>query len=183
MITNTHDTTKTFALLLAFFTNLAGWQPGRSPCQTNQPKLVKFLEQIIQKLVSTAGRNWQHKFKAHRYIGLAILVKVQWIIAKFALAAGDPDVKEWIFEEGPMMLDGNSGLQEAFHLMEFFLQNLHRAIIQQKIFNFHEVPQLYTTLYPAAAATSSRGSDRNKKDDTNTSNRNGGNWWRIRRIQ
>ena len=33
---------------------------------------------------------------------------------------------------------------------------------------------MYTTLYPAAAVTSSRGLDRNKKDDTNTSNQNGG---------
>ena len=73
-----------------------------------------------------------------------------------------------------MMLDGNSDLQEAFHLMEFFLQDLHRAIIQQEIINFHEVPQLYTTLYPASAVTSSRGLDRNKKDDANTSNQNGG---------
>ena len=54
-------------------------------------------------------------------MGLAILVKVQQIIAKFALAAGDPDVEAWNFEDGPMMHDGNLGLQEAFHLMEFFL--------------------------------------------------------------
>ena len=74
-----------------------------------------------------------------------------------------------------MLHDRNSDLQEAFHLMEFFLQDLHRAIIQQELFNFHEVPQLYTTLYPAAAAaTSSRGSDRTKRDEANTSNRNDG---------
>ena len=69
-----------------------------------------------------------------------------------------------------MLHDGNSDLQEAFHLMEFFLQDLHRAVIQQELFNFHEVPQLYMTLYPVAAATSSRVSDRNKRDDANTSN-------------
>lgn len=73
-----------------------------------------------------------------------------------------------------MMHDRNLDLQEAFHLMEFFLQDLYRAVIQQEIFNFHKVPQLYTTLYLAAAAMSSRGSDRNKKDDANTSNRNSG---------
>ena len=112
-------------------------------------------------MVLTAGRDWQHKFKGQKHIGLAILVKVQQIIAKFALAAEDPDVEEWNFKDSPIMHDGNLDLQEAFHLMEFFLQDLHRAIIQQEIFNFHTVPQLYTTLYPAAAATSSRGSDRN----------------------
>ena len=73
-----------------------------------------------------------------------------------------------------MMHVGNSNLQEAFHRMEFFLQDLHRAVIQQEIFNFHKIPQLYTTLYPAAAARSSRGSDRTKKDEANTSNQNGG---------
>ena len=112
-ITSTHNATKTLDSLLAFLTNLAGWKPGQSPCQANQAKLVKFLEQAIQKLVSTAGRDWQHKFKGHKHIGLAVLVKVQQIIAKFALATRDPDVKEWNFEDGPMMYDGNLDLQEA----------------------------------------------------------------------
>ena len=145
-----------------------------SPCQANQPKLVEFLEQVIQKLVITAGRNWQHKFKAHTHIGLAILVKVQQIIAKFALATGDPDVEEWNFKKGPMVLEDNLDLHEAFHLKDFFLDDLHRVVIQQELFNFYEVPPLYTTLYLAATTTSSRGSDRNKKDETNTSNQNGG---------
>ena len=56
-ITSTHDAIKTVALLLAFLSNLAGWQPGWSSRQANQPKLVKFLEQVIQKLVSMAGHN------------------------------------------------------------------------------------------------------------------------------
>ena len=81
------------AALLAFLSNLTGWQPGWSPRQPNQPKLVEFLERVIQKLVSTAGRDWQHKFKAHKHIGLAILIKVQQILSKFALAVGDPDVE------------------------------------------------------------------------------------------
>ena len=72
-----------------------------------------------------------------------------------------------------MMHDATSDLQEAFHLMEFFLRDLNRAVIQQEIFNFHEVPQLYTNLYPPAVATSSKGSDRTKKDEANTSNQNG----------
>ena len=170
----THDNTKYLVALLAFISNLADWQSGRSPRQPNQTKLVEFLEQVIQKLVSTAGRDWQHKFKAHKHIGLAILVKVQRIIAKFALVAGDPDVKEWNFDESPMVLEDNSDLQGTFHLMEFFLEDLHRAVIQQELFNFHEVPQLYTTLYPAAAATSNKGSDRNKNSDANASKQNGG---------
>ena len=58
--------------------------------------------------------------------------------------------------------------------MEFFLEDLHRAVIQQELFNFHEVPQLYTTLYQAAATTSNKGLDRNKNNDANTSNRHGG---------
>ena len=58
--------------------------------------------------------------------------------------------------------------------MEFSLDDLHRAVIQQELFNFHEVPQLYTALYPAAIATSNRGSDRNENNDGNTSNQNGG---------
>ena len=47
-ITSTHDATKTLASLTAFLTNLADWQPGRSPRQANQPKLIEFLEQVIQ---------------------------------------------------------------------------------------------------------------------------------------
>ena len=56
-INSTQDATKILASLLAFITNLAGWKLGRLPCQANQPKLVQFLEQVIQKLVSTAGHN------------------------------------------------------------------------------------------------------------------------------
>ena len=121
---------KTLLSLLATLTNLAGWKPGWSPRQANQPKVVDFFEQVIKKLVSMQGRNWQHKFKGQRHLGVAILVKVQQIMAKLALAAGDPDVKEWNFEDGPMPHDSTSDLQEAFHLMEYFLQDLHRAIIQ-----------------------------------------------------
>ena len=72
-----------------------------------------------------------------------------------------------------MVFDNNLDLQGAFHLMEFFLEDLNRAVIQQELFNFDEVPQLHTTLYPAAA-TSNRGLDRTKNNDANTSNRNGG---------
>ena len=57
-ITSTYDATKTYAVLLAFLTNLVDWQPGRSPRQPEQPKLVEFLEQVFQKLVSMAGRDW-----------------------------------------------------------------------------------------------------------------------------
>ena len=56
-ITSTHDATKTLALLLAFLSNLVGCQPVQSARQANQPKLVQFLKRVIQKLVSTAGRN------------------------------------------------------------------------------------------------------------------------------
>ena len=94
---------------------------------------------------------------------------------KLALAAGDPDVEEWNFENGPMPHDSNSDLQEAFYLMVYFIQDLHRAIIQQELCNFGEVPPLYTALYPPTSATSGRGSDRNKpKDEATTGNRNGG---------
>ena len=117
------------AALLAFLTNLVDWQPGRSPRQPEQPKLVEFLEQVLHKLVSTAGRDWQHKFKAHKHIGLTILIKVQRIISKLALAAGDPDVEEWNFDEGPMAHEENSDLQWAFHLMTFFLKDLNRIVM------------------------------------------------------
>ena len=70
--------------------------------------------------------------------------------------------------------DSSSDLQEAFHLMEYFLQDLHQAIIQQELYNFSEVPPLYTAMYPPASATSGRGSDRNKhKDEATTGNQNG----------
>ena len=45
--------------------------------------------------------------------------------------------------------------------------------MQQKLFNFLEVPQLYTKLYPAPA-TSNRGSGRTKSNDNNTISQNGG---------
>ena len=57
--------------------------------------------------------------------------------------------------------------------MEFFLEDLNRAVIQQELFNFHEMPQLYMTLYPAVA-TSNKGSDRTKDNDVNTIIWNGG---------
>ena len=128
-ISSTHDATKTLASLLATLSNLAGWKPGQSPRQANQPKVVDFLEQVMKKLVSTQGRNWQHKFQGQLHLGVAILVKVQRIMVKLVVAAGDPEVKEWNFEDGPMPHDSNLDLQEAFHLMEYFLQDLHRAII------------------------------------------------------
>ena len=69
--------------------------------------------------------------------------------------------------------DRSSDLQEAFHLMEFFLLDLHRAIIQQELYTFKEVPPLFTTLYSPEPPTSTRGSGRNKKDMANTDKRNG----------
>ena len=67
----------------------------------------------------------------------------------------------------------NSDLQLAFHLMAFFLKDLNKAIIQQELFSFLEVPQLYKTLYPPPAP-SNRGSERTRNNDNNTNNRNGG---------
>ena len=93
-ILSTNKAVKTLASLLATLTNLAGWKPGRSPRQANQPKIVAFLEQVIKQLVSAQGRNWQHKFREQRHLGVSILVKVQQIMAKLALAAGDLDVEE-----------------------------------------------------------------------------------------
>ena len=57
-ISSTNDATKTLASLLATLSNLAGWKPGRSPRQANQPKVVGFLEQVIKKLDLTQGRDW-----------------------------------------------------------------------------------------------------------------------------
>ena len=54
-ITSTYDAIKTLAGLLAFLTNLVDWKLGQSPCQPEQPKIVAFLEQVILRLVSTAG--------------------------------------------------------------------------------------------------------------------------------
>ena len=169
-ITSTNEAVKTLASLLATLTNLVGWKPGRSLRQANQPKIVAFLKQVIRKLVSAQGCDWQHKFRGQRHLGVSILVKVQQIMAKLALTAGDPDVEECNFENGPMPHDSSSDLQEAFHLMEFFLLDLQRAIIQQKLYTFKEVPPLFTTLYPPEPATSTKGSGRNKKDEANTDN-------------
>ena len=51
------------------------------------------------------------------------------------MAAGDPDVEEWNFDEGPMVHKDNSDLQWAFHLMAFFHdrseQSRHAAEIIQ----------------------------------------------------
>ena len=84
-------------------------------------------------------------------------------MVKLTLAVGDPDVEEWDFEHGPMPHDSSSDLQEEFHLMEFFLLDLQRAIIQRELYTFKEVPLLFTTLYPPEPATSTKGSGRNKK--------------------
>ena len=173
-INSVQDATKTLASMLATFTNLADWKPNRSSRPT-QPKIVAFLEQVIKKLVSQQGRDWIFKFKTQRHIGISILAKVQRIVSKLALAAGDPDVEQWNFDEGPMPHNSNSDLQEAFHLMAFFIQDLHRAVIGQELSTFSEVPPLYTVLYPPASAPSGRGSDRNKpRDEATTGNRTGG---------
>lgn len=71
-----------------------------------------------------------------------------------------------------MVHDKNLDLQCAFHLLAFFLKDLNRAVKQQELFNFLEVPQLYMTLYPALAL-SNRGSERTKNNDNNTINRDG----------
>ena len=82
-ITTVNEAVKTLASLLATLINLAGWTPGRSPRQANQPKVVGFFEQVIKKLVSAQGRDWQHKFRGQRHLGVAILVKVQQIMARW----------------------------------------------------------------------------------------------------
>ena len=123
-INTIHAAAKTVASLLGFITNLADWNPARSPNIGNQPKLIGFLEQVLLKLASTQGRNWQFKFKNKKHIGMLILVKIQLILSKLAAAASDPDVETWNFKEGPMVHDDNSDLQAAFHLMSFFLQDL-----------------------------------------------------------
>ena len=108
-----------------------------------------------------AGCNWQHKLRAHKHIGLTVLVKVQRNLSKLALTAGDPDVDKWYFNEGPMVYDENSDLQWAFHLMAFFLKDMNRAIMRQELFNFLEVHQLFMKLY-LALAPSNTGSKKTK---------------------
>ena len=160
------------AAILAFLTNLAEWKPAQSPRQ-KQPKLVDFLEQVICQLVSPSGRDWQYKFKAHKHIGLTILIKVQRIISKLALAAGDPDVGELKFDEGPMSYDTSLDLQLASHLMTHFVTDLNRAIVHQELDRFMEVPPLYTKLYPPMAP-SNRGPERGKGNDININDHNDG---------
>ena len=174
-ISSVREAVKTLASLLATLTNLAGWRPNQSPRQANQPKIVTFLELVIQKLVGRQGHDWQSKFKGKKHIGVAILVKVQRILSKLALAAGDSDVEFWNFEEGPMPHDMDTELREAYDLMEFFLFDLHRAVTGQELGAFGEVPPLYTTLFPPAPAPTGRGSEksRNKPEDA-TGNQNGG---------
>ena len=92
---------------------------------------------------------------------------------KLALAAGDPDVGKWNFNEGPMGHKENSDLQLAFHLMAFFLEDLNKTSFQQELLSFLEVPQLYTALFPPSS-TSSRGLDRTKINNTSPNNQNGG---------
>ena len=54
-INSTHDTTKTLASILVFLTILENWKPDEIPRQLEQPRVVAFLEQVICKLISTAG--------------------------------------------------------------------------------------------------------------------------------
>ena len=67
----------------------------------------------------------------------------------------------------------NSDLQLAFHPTAFFLEYLNRAIVQQELLSFLEVPQLYPTLFPPTA-TSSRCSDRTRTNNTLPNNCNDG---------
>ena len=173
-INTIHSAAKTIASLLGFVTNLADWNPARTPNCGNKPKLIWFLEQVLLQLASTQGRNWTFKFKHKKHIGMLILVKIQLILSKLASAAGDPDVKTWNFEEGPMAHDDNSDLQAAFHLMSFFIQDLSRALITQEIHTFQEVPELYKRLYPAAPTTGGRVADKTQRDSIDTSNQPGG---------
>jgi len=117
--------------------------------------------------VATGNISSKHK------IGLTILIKVQRILSKLALTAGDPDIGEWNFDEVPMEHKENSDLKLAFHLMAFFLEDLNQAIVHQELLNFLEVPQLYTKLLPPPI-TSNRYSDRTKINDTAPYNQNSG---------
>mmetsp|Transcript_51268 Transcript_51268/g.55496 ORF Transcript_51268/g.55496 Transcript_51268/m.55496 type:complete len:212 (+) Transcript_51268:252-887(+) len=171
-INSIHDATKTLASILVFLTNPADWKPGKILHQLEKPRIVAFLEQVICKLASTAGCDWQYKFKAQTHIGLTLLIKVQRILLKLSLVAGDQDVGEWNFDEGPIGHKEKSDLQLAFHLMVFFLEDLNQAIVQEELVSFLEVPQLYTALFPPTA-TSSRGSDRTRTNNTSTINQSG----------
>ena len=98
-------------------------QPGTA--SSKPTKGSRLPQTSYQKLVGQQGRDWQHKFKGQRHLGVSILVKVQQIMSKLALAAGDLDVEEWNFKDGPMPHDSSSDLQEAFDLMDYFLHDLH----------------------------------------------------------
>ena len=173
-INTVHQAAKTVASLLGFLTNIADWNPARSPNIGNKPKVIDFLEQVLLKLASTAGRNWITKFKHVKHIGMLILVKIQLILSKLASAAREPDVDTWNPENGPMLHNDNSDLQAAFHLMKFFIEDLSRALITQEIHTFNEVPELYKTLYPAVVSAGGGVSDKTQRNGTITNNQNGG---------
>ena len=151
-INNIYDAVKTLAAILSWMTNLAAWNPDMVPPQANQPNIVFFQ-------VSTTGHNWIAKFKSKKHIELAIIIKVQRIFSKFALAAGDPDVGAWNFEDGSMIHKQDPDLQSAFHLMEFFLEDLNKVIVQQELLSFIEVPQLFTDLF-TSLGTNNRGTEK-----------------------
>ena len=62
-INSIYDAVKTLVIILSWMTNLVAWNPGMVPYQANQLIIVFFLEHVICKLVSTAGRDWIAKFK------------------------------------------------------------------------------------------------------------------------
>ena len=93
-----------------------------------------------------------------------ILIKIQRILLKLALTVEDLDVGAWNFEEGPMKHKNYSDLQLVFHLMEFFLEDLNQAIVQQELSSIIEVPQLFTELFLLPIAIN-RGIERNRSTD------------------
>ena len=83
------------------------------------------------------------------------------------------DVAAWNFEDGPMIIEQDSDLQTAFHLIEFFLEDLNKTMVQQELLSFIEVHQLFTDLFPPLK-TNTRGTERNRPTDTTPNNRKSG---------
>ena len=93
---------------------------------------------------------WQAKFKQQKHVGLAILTKVQLIIAKFFATASHPDNLVATFRDAPLILLADSDAASAAKLIKYFLDNLDCAIITMTLGIFSKVPNIYTKLFSPA---------------------------------
>ena len=162
LVHSVHNAVKTLALLLALLTNIADWSPSKPNQASMRPDLCHFLEDVIVQLTSRAGKSWQIQFKASKHLGITILIKVQMVVAYLVSAALQTNIQGLSFDQS---INHNcfTNLAKLLQLINYFKEDLDRAITSNEPHTFPDVPPIYTTLMEAS--TKNRPQDRDRDRD------------------